>query len=85
MDSPFTLAKYKEDQEYNFDLLSDFNKVVSPEYGAYYEEFALGLKGVSKRAAFVVDKEGIIQYAEVLEDASKLPDFDKVKDILTSL
>lgn len=85
VDSPFTLAKFKEEQKYNFDLLSDFNKEVSPEYGAFYQEFALGLKGVSKRAAFVVDKDGTVQYAEVLADASKLPDFDKVKEVLTSL
>ena len=85
VDSPFTLAKFKEEQEYNFDLLSDFNKEISPEYGAFYEEFALGLKGVSKRAAFLVDKEGTVQYAEVLEDASKLPNFDKVKEVLTNL
>ncbi len=85
VDSPFTLAKFKEEQKYNFDLLSDFNKEASPEYGAFYDEFVLGLKGVSKRAAFVVDKEGTVQYAEVLEDAGKLPNFDKVKNVLKDL
>lgn len=85
VDSPFTLAKYKEEQDYNFDLLSDFNKEVSPEYGAYYEEFVMGLKGVAKRAAFVIDKEGKVAYAEVLDSAGELPDFDKIKDSLKAL
>ncbi|MEZ4910702.1 MAG: redoxin domain-containing protein [Saprospiraceae bacterium] len=85
VDSPFTLAKFKEDQGYNFPLLSDFNKEVSPKYGAYYEEFVLGLKGVAKRAAFVVDKEGILQYVEVLEKASDIPDFEKINSVLKTL
>ncbi|WP_373515758.1 hypothetical protein [Persicitalea sp.] len=58
---------------------------MSPEYSAYYKGFALGLKGVSKRAAFVVDKAGTIHYAEVLENEGDLPDFDKVKQVLTNL
>lgn len=85
VDSPFTLAKYKEDQQYNFDLLSDFNKEVSQQFGAYYEEFVMGLKGVSKRAAFVVDKSGTIRYAEVLDNAGELPDFQKIKGVLQDL
>ncbi|WP_256007205.1 MULTISPECIES: redoxin domain-containing protein [Pedobacter] len=79
VDSPFTLAKFKEEQAYQFPLLSDFNKEVSKAYGAFYEEFAFGLKGVSKRAAFVIDEEGKIIYAEVLEDAGNMPDFDAIK------
>lgn len=85
VDSPFTLAKFKEDQGYNFPLLSDFNKEVSPKYGAFYEEFALGLKGVSKRSAFVVDKNGVLQYVEVLEKASDIPDFEKINAVLKTL
>src|SRR5436190_301345 len=49
VDSPFTLAKFKEEQALNFPLLSDFNKEVSKAYGALYENFVLGMKGVSKR------------------------------------
>lgn len=75
VDSPFTLAKFKEENNYQFPLLSDFNKEVSPAYGAFYEEFALGLKGVSKRAAFVIDEDQKIIYAEVLASAGDLPDF----------
>ena len=67
VDSAFTLAKFKEEQRLNFDLLSDFNKTASTAYDCLYSEFALGMKGVSKRSAFVIDKDGMIQYAEVLE------------------
>ncbi|WP_345948435.1 redoxin domain-containing protein [Mucilaginibacter sp. PAMB04274] len=79
VDSPFTLAKFKEENEYQFPLLSDFNKQASADYGAIYDEFVFGLKGVSKRAAFVIDEEQRIIYAEVLESAGDLPDFDAIE------
>lgn len=79
VDSPFTLAKFKEEQSYQFPLLSDFNKETSQAFGAFYEDFAFNLKGVSKRAAFVIDEEGKIIHAEVLEDAGNMPDFDAIK------
>jgi peroxiredoxin len=82
VDSPFTLAKFKEENNYQFDLLSDFNKEVSDAYGALYETFALGLKGVSKRSAFVIDEEQNIIYAEVLENAGDLPDFNAIAEIV---
>jgi len=85
VDSVFTLNQFKEDQKLNFPLLSDFNKEVSTSYGALYEEFVLGMKGVSKRSAFVVDNNGIIQYAEVLESAGDLPNFESIKRTLSSL
>jgi peroxiredoxin len=82
VDSPFTLAKFKEENNYQFDLLSDFNKEVSSAFGALYEEFVLGLKGVSKRAAFVIDENQDVIYAEVLEDAGNLPDFAAIAEIV---
>jgi peroxiredoxin len=85
VDSPFTLAKFKEDQHLNFPLLSDFNKETSKSYDAFYEEFVLGMKGVSKRSAFVIDKEGVIRYAEVLDSAGNLPNFEAIKSVLSSL
>ena len=78
VDSPFTLAKFKEDNNYQFDLLSDFNKEVSTAYGAIYADFFFGLKGVSKRSAFVIDEKQNIIYAEVLEVATDLPDFEAI-------
>jgi glutaredoxin-dependent peroxiredoxin len=85
VDSPFTLAKYKEDQHLNFPLLSDFNKEVSTAYGAIYDTFVLGMRGVSKRSAFVIDKDGVIRYAEVLEKATDLPDFEAIQKTLAGL
>jgi peroxiredoxin len=85
VDSLFTLAKYKQEQDLNFPLLSDFNKEVSTAYGALYEQFGFGMRGVSKRAAFVINKEGIIEYAEVLENAGLQPDFDRIKETITRL
>ena len=83
VDSLHTLAKFKEEQQLNFILLSDFNKEVSATYGSLYEMFSYNMKGVSKRSAFIIDKEGIIQYAEVLEIASEVPDFETIRKILT--
>lgn len=85
VDSLFVLGQFKKSENYNFQLLSDFNKNVSRAYGALYEEFVLGMKGVAKRSAFVIDKEGMIQYAEVLESAGDLPNFEAVKAALAKL
>lgn len=84
VDSFFTLNEFKKRENYNFPLLSDFNKEASTAYGALYEDF-FGYNGVSKRSAFVVDKEGVIRYAEVLDVAKELPNFDAVKQTLASL
>jgi glutaredoxin-dependent peroxiredoxin len=84
-DSLHTLAKYKAEQNLNFSLLSDFNKEVSTVYGTIYEMFDYNMKGVSKRSAFVVDKEGLIRYAEVLENASEQPNFRNITLILEGL
>ncbi|UJR16566.1 hypothetical protein I4U23_003467 [Adineta vaga] len=83
VDSLFSLGKFREEQKLPFDLLSDFNKDVATQYDSLYEQFPkFGLKGVTKRSAFVIDKQGIIKYAEILVDASKVPDFDKIKQAL---
>jgi peroxiredoxin len=80
VDSPFTLAKFKEENNYQFPLLSDFNKEVSTAYGAIYHDFVFGMKGVSKRAAFVIDEDQKVIYAEVLEVATDLPDFNAIAE-----
>jgi len=85
VDSLHTLAKYKTEQNLNFTLLSDFNKDVSSMYGSLYEMFGYNMKGVSKRSAFVIDKEGIVRYAEVLENASEQPNFKNITLTLESL
>jgi len=85
VDMVYSLAKYKEEQKINFPLLSDFNKEVSSTYGCLYDTFSYGMKGVSKRSAFIIDKNGIVQYAEVLEKATDLPDFNAIREILQLL
>lgn len=85
VDSVFTLGKFKEEQAYNFPLLSDFNKTASADYGALYETFVMDMHGVSRRSAFVVDAEGVIRYAEVLESAGDVPNFSAIKETLASL
>lgn len=82
VDSLYTLGRYKQEQNLNFSLLSDFNKVVSKQYGSLYEKFGYGMLGVSKRAAFLIDKKGTVQYAEVLENAGEQPNFAAIQQRL---
>ncbi len=79
VDSIFSLGQFKKEQGLNFDLLSDFNKEASTAYGCLYDQFVLEMKGVSKRSAFLIDANGIIQYAEVLESAGDIPDLELLK------
>lgn len=85
VDMVYSLAKYKEEQKLNFPLLSDFNKEVSRAYGCLYGTFSYEMKGVSKRAAFVIDQDGVVLYAEVLEKATDLPNFAAIQKSLQSL
>ncbi|TNE72236.1 redoxin domain-containing protein [bacterium] len=84
VDSHFTLKQFKEANHLNFNLLSDFNKKTATAYGAIYDDF-FGMVGVAKRSAFVVDKSGVIQYAEVLEAAKDLPNFAAIQETLKGL
>jgi len=85
VDSLYTLAKFKEAQNLNFPLLSDFNKEVSRKYDSLYEKFSFEMEGVSKRSAFLIDKNGVIQYAEILENAGEQPDFVGIKNKLSEI
>jgi peroxiredoxin len=85
VDSLFSLGRFKEDQQINFPLLSDFNKTASADFGSLYEHFFNDMDGVSKRSAFVIDKEGIVRYEEVLENAGDIPDFNAINACLQSL
>src|SRR5262249_54374031 len=84
VDSPFAQKQWKEKEQLNFTLLSDFNREVCQTYGAYYDNL-LGLQGVAKRAAFVIDKAGKVQYAEILDNARNLPNFDNIRAALQGL
>lgn len=81
VDSHFTLKAWAEQLELQFPLLSDFNKEASCEFGTLYEDY-YGMKGVSKRAAFVIDVDGTVRYRWVSEDSGQLPPFDDIKEAL---
>jgi peroxiredoxin len=77
VDTFFTLKAFQDQQKLTFPLLSDFNKTAIRDYGVFNEDM-IGLKGIAKRATFVIDKEGVVQHAEVLEDARNEPNYDAV-------
>jgi len=84
VDTFFALKAWKDQQQLPFTLLSDFNKVVIREYGVFNEDM-IGLKGIAKRAVFVLDREGVVRYREVLDDARNEPDYGKVQQVLSTL
>ena len=84
VDTFFTLKAFQTDQKLGFPLLSDFNKQAIRDYGVFNEDM-IGLKGIAKRAVFVIDKDGIVRHREVLEDARNEPDYEKVFAALAGL
>jgi peroxiredoxin len=84
VDSFFALKAFHDQQGFKFALLSDFNKQVIRDYGVFNEDM-IGLKGIAKRAVFVLDAHGVVRYREVLEDARNEPDYQKVYDTLATL
>ncbi|MEZ4417363.1 MAG: redoxin domain-containing protein [Gemmatimonadota bacterium] len=84
VDSPWVNAKFAEEVGADFPILSDFNKDVSRAYDVLYDDF-FGMKGVSKRAAFIIDKTGVVRYAWMDDDSSVLPPFDEIAEALTKL
>lgn len=88
VDSPFAQKLWADKHNFKFPLLSDFNKEVAREYEAIHEVFAPGkldLNGVAKRSVFVVDKEGYVKHAEVLDVPTDEPDYNAIKEALDKL
>ena len=86
VDTLYSLKRYKED--YKLDsiiLLSDFNKTTIRDYDVIHHDFSNGYKDVAKRATFVIDKKGMIQFIEVLPNLSDFPNLDEVKKVLSKL
>ena len=75
VDSPFSLAKWAEQERFTFPLLSDFGKDTARAYDVLYPELA-GLREVPKRSAFLIDKSGILARQEISEDAKIIPDLE---------
>ncbi|MFB6226700.1 MAG: redoxin domain-containing protein [bacterium] len=84
VNSPFTQNEWKESENIDIPLLSDFNREAITAYDVKREEL-LGLEDVADRSAFVIDKDGVIRYSWVTEDPSQLPDFDEIKSVLRDL
>lgn len=84
VDTFWTLKAFARQEGLTFPLLSDFNKDVIRQYGVFNENM-IGLKGLAKRAVFVIDKQGIVRHREVLEDARNEPDYAKVDTVLHAL
>lgn len=84
VDTPFALKAWSEQQRFGFPLLSDFNKDVIASYDVVNPDM-IGLKGIAKRAVFVIDPEGTVRHREVLEDARNEPDYSKVNQALAAL
>ncbi len=75
IDSPFVTEKFRSELSIPFLVLSDFNKTVATEWGALHDEL-MGLRGVTKRAVFVVNRAGRISYAQVQDSPKQQIDFD---------
>jgi peroxiredoxin len=84
VDTFFALKVFQDQQKLTFPLLSDFNKTAMRDYGAFNEDM-IGMHGIAKRATFVIDKDGVVRHAEVLEDARNEPNYDAVFKILGAL
>jgi peroxiredoxin len=82
-DNPFAQEAWAKKENISVTLLSDYEHKVAKQYDVMYDSFLpqinLGMGGVPKRSAFIVDRNGVIQYAESNDDAKALPDFDKIK------
>lgn len=86
-DSVPVLEKYRSENDFDFPLLSDHDAEVCDKYGAKYDEDfgPLNLDRIAKRAAFVIDRNRVVRYAEVLNDAGKQPSYDDIENVLTSI
>ena len=84
VDTFFALGAWRKAENLGITLLSDFNKDVIRAYGVVNPDM-IGLKDIAKRSIFVIDKNGIVRYKEVLEDARNEPDYGKAKAALASL
>jgi len=88
-DNPFAQEAWAQKEKIGVPLLSDYEHKVAQAYDVAYDSFLpnlnLGMGGVPKRAVFIIDRNGVIQYAECDDDARALPNFDKVKMKLAEL
>jgi peroxiredoxin len=85
IDSLYVQNEFKKSLGLNFPLLSDFNKDVAATYDSLMESYTYDMKGVTRRASFVIDKEGIIRFAEILPKGGDYPNFEAIQQCLKEL
>jgi peroxiredoxin len=84
VDSPFTLEAWAAKEKIQITLASDLNKTTIKAYDVVFPMLA-GVGDTAARAAFVVDKAGVIQYAEQTPTPKDLPNLTAVKEVLGKL
>jgi peroxiredoxin len=85
VDSHFALKRFKEDYKIEYPLLSDFNKSTIKNYGIVQPVFSAVYNDVSKRATFIIDKDGVIRYIQVTPTPGDFPNMDEIKSALKSI
>jgi len=88
-DNPFAQQAWAHKEGITVTLLSDYEHAVAKAYGIAYESFlpqiGLGMGGVPKRSAFLIDRSGVVQYAESSDDPKQLPNFEAIQAKLAEL
>ena len=86
-DSPYSLEAWAKANNITVTLLSDYDHKVTEAYDVAFDSFIpqIGLVGVPKRSAYVIDKSGVIQYAESSDNPKQLPSFEAIKAKLSTL
>jgi len=84
-DTPFAQEAWAKANKIGVTLLSDFGRKVSVSYGVLWENFAGTGGDSSYRAAFVIDKGGVIQYSEVTENPGVMPNFEAIQTTLAKI
>jgi glutaredoxin-dependent peroxiredoxin len=84
VDSPFAQEAWAKQHNIGITIASDLNKTTAKAYGVLLDDL-LGFGSTSARAAFVVDKAGVVQYAEQTPTPKDLPNFSAIKDVLAKL
>lgn len=84
VDSPFAQEAWAKQHQIGITLASDLNKTTAKAYGVLLDDL-LGFGSTSARAAFVIDKQGVVQYSEQTATPKDLPNFNAIKETLSKL
>ena len=86
-DTLFTQAEFAKVNAFNIEQLSDHDAAVSASFGSKFEGNFGPMKydRIAKRSAFLIDSEGIIRYAEILENPGNIPDLEAIKNAISKI